>query len=103
MTEGRPSEWPALLDIAIQIIRHAEAQIGFAPSWRFGGGTALMLQIDHRESHDINLFLHDCRRPRRAYDAANRLINAERQATANHLVTLVDQLMLKSDDAGGRT
>lgn len=27
--------------------------------WSFGGGTALMLQIDHRESHDIDLFLGD--------------------------------------------
>lgn len=59
MPQGRPSEWPALFDIAVQILRHAEAQIGFAPSWSFGGGTALMLQIDHRESHDIDLFLDD--------------------------------------------
>jgi hypothetical protein len=29
------------------------------PRWSFGGGTALMLQIDHRESHDIDLFLDD--------------------------------------------
>lgn len=59
MAHGRPSEWPTLFDIAVQILRHAEAQIGFAPSWSFGGGTALMLQIDHRESHDIDLFLDD--------------------------------------------
>lgn len=59
MGHGRPSEWPALFDIAVQILRHAEAQIGFTPSWSFGGGTALMLQIDHRESHDIDLFLDD--------------------------------------------
>jgi len=59
MANGRPSEWPTLFDIAVQILRHAEAQIGFAPFWSFGGGTALMLQIDHRESHDIDLFLDD--------------------------------------------
>lgn len=29
------------------------------PRWTFGGGTALMLQIHHRESHDIDLFLDD--------------------------------------------
>jgi len=29
------------------------------PQWSFGGGTALMLQINHRESHDIDLFLND--------------------------------------------
>ncbi|MEL7282766.1 MAG: nucleotidyl transferase AbiEii/AbiGii toxin family protein [Pseudomonadota bacterium] len=28
-------------------------------SWSFGGGTAMMIQIDHRESHDIDLFLDD--------------------------------------------
>ncbi len=59
MPHGRPSDWPTLFDIAVQILRHAEAQIGFPPLWSFGGGTALMLQIDHRESHDIDLFLDD--------------------------------------------
>ncbi|HTU09547.1 MAG TPA: nucleotidyl transferase AbiEii/AbiGii toxin family protein [Allosphingosinicella sp.] len=59
MSQGRPSEWPVLFDTAIQILQHVEAQIGFAPAWSFGGGTALMLQIDHRESHDIDLFLDD--------------------------------------------
>jgi len=59
MHDGRPSEWPIRFDIAAKIIRHAEAVIGYAPIWSFGGGTALMLQIDHRESHDIDLFLDD--------------------------------------------
>jgi Nucleotidyl transferase AbiEii toxin, Type IV TA system len=27
--------------------------------WTFGGGTAMMLQIDHRESRDVDIFLHD--------------------------------------------
>lgn len=27
--------------------------------WTFGGGTALMLQIDHRESYDVDLFVPD--------------------------------------------
>lgn len=27
--------------------------------WTFGGGTALMLQIGHRDSHDIDLFISD--------------------------------------------
>jgi hypothetical protein len=56
---GQPSKWPLLFDIATQILRHVESQIGYAPAWSFGGGTALMLQIDHRESHDIDLFLDD--------------------------------------------
>ncbi|WP_315838037.1 nucleotidyl transferase AbiEii/AbiGii toxin family protein [Bradyrhizobium prioriisuperbiae] len=28
-------------------------------AWAFGGGTAMMLQIDHRESRDIDIFLSD--------------------------------------------
>jgi hypothetical protein len=27
--------------------------------WTLGGGTAMMLQIDHRESHDVDIFLPD--------------------------------------------
>src|SRR3546814_10248418 len=47
------------LDLAIDILKHFNEANGFSPSWSFGGGTALMLQIDHRESHDIDLFLDD--------------------------------------------
>jgi Nucleotidyl transferase AbiEii toxin, Type IV TA system len=28
-------------------------------TWTFGGGTAMMLQIGHRESHDVDIFLQD--------------------------------------------
>jgi Nucleotidyl transferase AbiEii toxin, Type IV TA system len=27
--------------------------------WTFGGGTAMMLQINHRESNDVDIFLSD--------------------------------------------
>lgn len=59
MAAGRPSEWPVLFDLATAILDHFEQTNGFMPEWSFGGGTALMLQIDHRESHDIDLFLDD--------------------------------------------
>lgn len=59
MPEKRPSEWPVLFDLAINILEHFKKANGFTPQWTFGGGTALMLQIDHRESHDIDLFLDD--------------------------------------------
>lgn len=59
MPEKRPSEWPALFDLAIGILKDFDEKNGFSPQWSFGGGTALMLQIDHRESHDIDLFLDD--------------------------------------------
>jgi hypothetical protein len=55
----RPSEWPQLFDIAIDIFDQTAKTVGREPEWTFGGGTALMLQIDHRESHDIDLFLTD--------------------------------------------
>lgn len=57
--EGRPSQWPTLFDLAIAILDGFQETQGFRPSWSFGGGTALMLQIDHRESHDIDLFMDD--------------------------------------------
>lgn len=58
MSEHRPSQWPLLFETAAEIIAHAEQTLG-AFAWSFGGGTALMLQIDHRESFDIDLFLDD--------------------------------------------
>lgn len=54
-----PSQWPILFDLAIDIIDQASKVSGASPEWTFGGGTALMLQIDHRESFDIDLFLDD--------------------------------------------
>jgi hypothetical protein len=48
-----------LFDISAEILEHAQNALGFPVEWSFGGGTALMLQIDHRESHDIDLFLDD--------------------------------------------
>src|SRR5690606_10923434 len=57
--EHRASLWPILFDIAIEILDGFRETQGFAPQWSFGGGTALMLQIDHRESHEIDLFLDD--------------------------------------------
>ena len=43
----------------IDILDHFQQANNFKPSWSFGGGTALMLTIDHRESHDIDIFLDD--------------------------------------------
>jgi hypothetical protein len=45
--------------MAMAIIDQANAQGIGMNSWSFGGGTALMLQINHRESHDIDLFIDD--------------------------------------------
>lgn len=65
MTEAggfKPSQWQKLFRLALSIIDQANANGPIIKSWTFGGGTALMLQIDHRESHDIDLFLDDPQR-----------------------------------------
>ena len=59
MNTPLPSRWPELFDMAMAIIDQANAQGIGMNSWSFGGGTALMLQISHRESHDIDLFIED--------------------------------------------
>lgn len=55
----RPSQWEDLLKEAFKIIDHVNRDHDLLTSWTFGGGTAMMLQIDHRESHDVDLFLND--------------------------------------------
>lgn len=59
MEEKRPATWEQLFLQARSIIRQAQARVGFDIAWSFGGGTALMLQIDHRDSFDIDIFIHD--------------------------------------------
>jgi len=56
---NQASQWPILFELAGSIFDHFQSTNGFIPDWTFGGGTALMLQIDHRESYDIDLFLDD--------------------------------------------
>lgn len=59
MAVTRVSEWPVLFDLATEVVARAKAAIQSEIDWSFGGGTALMLKIDHRESHDIDFFLDD--------------------------------------------
>jgi hypothetical protein len=59
MNVPQPSRWPELFDAAMAIIDQANGQGIGMTNWSFGGGTALMLQIKHRESHDIDLFIDD--------------------------------------------
>lgn len=41
------------------MIRQVNAEQKIIEYWTFGGGTAMMLQIDHRISHDVDIFLPD--------------------------------------------
>jgi hypothetical protein len=53
------SEWARLFRIACAVIRQVNSKQVIIDHWTFGGGTAMMLQIDHRESRDIDIFLDD--------------------------------------------
>lgn len=54
-----PSRWQDLLKESYNIIDAVNRDGDILGGWTFGGGTAMMLQIDHRESHDVDLFLDD--------------------------------------------
>nr|WP_228748053.1 nucleotidyl transferase AbiEii/AbiGii toxin family protein [Bradyrhizobium sp. BR 10289] len=41
------------------MIRQVNVEQKIIDHWTFGGGTAMMLQIDHRLSHDVDIFLSD--------------------------------------------
>jgi len=53
------ANWAQLFRIAYDLIRQANLKQIVIDNWTLGGGTAMMLQIDHRESHDIDIFLND--------------------------------------------
>jgi hypothetical protein len=46
--------------MAVDLLDQLRANAGgYDFEWSFGGGTALMIQIGHRESHDIDIFIED--------------------------------------------
>lgn len=53
------SQWESLFDHSVSIINQTNSSFRLLDSWTFGGGTALMLQISHRESFDIDIFIDD--------------------------------------------
>ncbi len=58
-TPNRLSDWARLFRIACSLIRQVNSKQTIIESWTFGGGTAMMLQIGHRDSHDVDIFLSD--------------------------------------------
>jgi len=54
----RPGPWTALFDAALKLTDHLATVIE-NPVWSFGGGTVLMLRLNHRFSRDIDLFVPD--------------------------------------------
>ena len=51
--------WRLLLSRTIIGLEQLELQGQDVPEWILGGGTALMLQADHRLSKDIDAFIDD--------------------------------------------
>ena len=58
MSAVRP-DWARLFRVASSLIRQVNSEQLIIDSWSFGGGTAMMLQVGHRESHDVDIFLAD--------------------------------------------
>lgn len=54
----RPGSWQQLFTSAMTLVDHLERQVK-KPVWSFGGGTVLMLRLNHRHSKDIDLFVPD--------------------------------------------
>lgn len=55
---NRPGPWRTLFPRALQLMDHLES-VTEDPQWTFGGGTVLMLRLNHRHSKDIDLFVPD--------------------------------------------
>lgn len=74
----RAGVWRELFEAALTLTDHL-ATVVENPAWSFGGGTVLMLRLNHRHSKDIDLFVPDPQylghfSPRLA-DAAEALTN----------------------------
>lgn len=54
----KPGPWAALFASALTLTDHLATVID-RPVWTFGGGTVLMLRLQHRHSRDIDLFVPD--------------------------------------------
>lgn len=76
----RPGSWRTLFDSALTLIEDLEARVD-APSWSFGGGTVLMLRLNHRHSRDIDLFVPD---PQYLGYVSPRLSDAAEALTTEH-------------------
>lgn len=54
----RPGSWRILFASALTLIDDLATRVN-DPRWSFGGGTVLMLRLNHRHSKDIDLFVPD--------------------------------------------
>lgn len=57
---AKASKWRALLDKALPSLDHvfgSDPDNDGVPRWTLGGGTAITIQIDHRISYDVDIFV----------------------------------------------
>lgn len=56
---GATEPWQVLLGQALVLLDAASESAGEPIEWTFGGGTVLMLELHHRRSKDIDIFISD--------------------------------------------
>jgi Nucleotidyl transferase AbiEii toxin, Type IV TA system len=59
IAQQNQSDWARLFQVGCGLIRQVNSEALIIDHWTLGGGTAMMLHIDHRESHDVDFFLQD--------------------------------------------
>jgi len=79
----RHGEWRTLFESALLLTDHLATVIR-EPFWTFGGGTVLMLRLNHRRSKDIDLFVPD---PQYLGYVTPRLSDAAEQLTDRYVET----------------
>lgn len=79
----RPGVWTELFPHALTLMAHLEG-VSKHCRWTFGGGTVLMLRIDHRQSKDIDLFVPD---PQYLPYVSPRLSDVAEQITDDYVET----------------
>ena len=79
----RPGPWAALFQSALALTDHLATVIE-NPIWTFGGGTVLMLRLNHRYSRDIDLFVPD---PQYLGHVTPRLSDAAENLTTEYVET----------------
>ena len=92
--EASQQAWESLLRIALTLIDTAEHSTGASLEWSFGGGTVLMLRMNHRHSKDIDIFVADPQvlgffNPRIS-DAARELSSAYEESSGHIKLYLPD-------------
>jgi hypothetical protein len=78
---NKPGPWATLFASALTLTDHLATVIE-RPVWAFGGGTVLMLRLNHRHSRDIDLFVPD---PQYLGHMTPRLCDAAERLTTEYV------------------